>query len=594
MKKRTSADLANEKSLSKLMFKLLPIQVLLSLIVVLNGIISSLFASNFIDIKAMSAVGLYAPILMLLGSINLMLVSGSTILCGECMGKNQIQEMRGVFSLDMAATFFIALVFSIGIFLLGKFQLVGFFTHEKELRPAFSTYLIGQSIGVIPFLFGNQLSSFLSLENKMRRNIVSSAAFIVANLFFNFLFVQRMQMGVWGLSLASSLAAWVFFFVQAPCFLTNKSQFKFSAKNIHMKNLGQILKIGCPGALSNGCQTLRGLIVNRLLDIYVGAAGLSAFCAANSFMTLVWCVPAGMVAVSRMVMSVGIGEEDRTAVANVMRVMFKKFCLLNSIMAAVIILSAAPLASLFYKDVSSSVFMMTVWGFRLLPLSLVPGSILQHFVCYGQASGKSIFVQLISVLDGVVFVSLWTALLIPSVGMNSVYLANVLNGLCILAVILLHSIICNKGFPRNMEELMVMPDSFGAPESERLEMSVKGIDDVVNLSKKVQDFCIERRVDQRRAFLAGLSLEEMAGNVVSHGFNKDKKSHSLEVRAIHKDQDVILRVRDDCVLFDPMARLSSQVDGDVTKNIGIRMVCAMAKSVNWQSIFGLNVLTVKI
>ncbi len=595
MGKRTSAEIGNEKTIGKLMFKLLPIQILIATIASLNSIVSAFFASNFIDIHAMGAVGLYAPIQMLIGSVNLTFTGGATILCGQYMGKSESQKMRGVFSLDISLSFFIGVFFAFILFLTSRLVAAGMFVSDQSLRPAFSTYLTGQAIGAIPFMLGGQLSSFLSLENKMRRNTVASLSFIASNVLLNFLFIQKMKMGVWGLTLASALGAWIYLLVQAQYFFTKNCRLKFSLKSIDIRELKKIFVIGYPGALSNGWQTLRGFIVNFLLSVYVGAAGISAFCAANTLMLLAWCVPAGMVAVSRMVMSVGVGEEDRASVCDVMRVMFKKFCLVNNLFAVLIIVFAKPLAHIFYKDIFSQVYIMTVWGFRLLPLSLALGSILQHFVCYAQMSGKNFFIQLLSLLDGVLFVAGFSVILVPFFGVNGVYFANILNGIFVFATILLYSVICNRRFPRNMEELMVMPDAFGAPQSERLDLTVRNIEDVVNISKSAQNFCLERCVDSRRSFVAALAMEEMAGNVVAHGFSKDKKAHTVSIRLVHKDQDVILRIRDDCVSFNPEERARAAGDGgDPAKNVGIKMVYGMAKSVSWQSIFGMNVLTIKI
>ena len=594
MKKRTDADRANERTVTKLMFRLLPIQILIAVIASLNSIISALFASNFIDINAMSAVGLYAPIQMLLTSINMAFTGGATILCGQYMGKNESHKMRGIFSLDMAASFFIGLFFAGALFCAGKLVAAGFFLSDQSLRPEFSVYLIGQAIGVIPFMLGGQLSSFLSLENKMRRNTVASLSFIATNVFLNFLFIQKMKMGVWGLSLAASLGAWVYFFVQAQYFFTKKSRLRFSPKDIDVKDLSKIFLVGYPGALSNCWQTLRGFIVNFLLSTYVGTVGISAFCASNTLMAVIWCIPLGMVTVSRMVMSVGVGEEDRTCVANVMRVMFKKFCLVNLFIGALIVVFAKQMAYIFYQDIFSQVYIMTTWGFRIFPICLMLGSIFQHFVCYAQMSGKNFLIQLTSFFDGVFFVSGFSAILVPFVGVNGVYIANVLNGIFVFVTIVVYSIFCNRKFPRNMEELMVMPDSFGVPQSQRLDFSVRNMQDVLELSKTAQNFCLERSVDSKRAYYASLALEEMAGNVVAHGFNKDKKKHSVEVRVVQKDQDLFLRVRDDCVAFNPEDRLNADVSGDPAKNIGIKMVYRLAKSASWQSIFGMNVLTVKI
>ncbi len=141
---------------------------------------------------------------------------------------------------------------------------------------------------------------------------------------------------------------------------------------------------------------------------------------------------------------------------------------------------------------------------------------------------------------------------------------------------------------------MVIPEDFGAPENERMDLSVRSMEEVVRVSERVQAFCLERGIDARRACLAGLSMEEMAGNIVSHGFAKDKKSHSVDVRVVHKDGDVILRIKDDCVPFDPSERRKLTENDDITKNIGIRMVYRIAQDIQYQSILGLNVLTIRI
>ena len=141
---------------------------------------------------------------------------------------------------------------------------------------------------------------------------------------------------------------------------------------------------------------------------------------------------------------------------------------------------------------------------------------------------------------------------------------------------------------------MVVPEDFGVSEDKRMDLSITSIGEVVTISQKVQAFCLDRGIDERRAYLAGLSMEEMAGNIVEHGFEKDSKKHSIDVRVVHKGDDVILRIKDDCVPFDPAERQKLAVGEDVTKNIGIRMVFRMARDVQYQNILGLNVLTIRI
>ena len=586
-------EAANTQILTKLVFRLLPAQILLAAVGSVNSLVSGYFASNYVGINAMSAVGLFGPINMLLTAISMMLVGGSVILCGKYLGQNEQEKLQDNFSLNLLITILVAAVFTLVIGGLGLTGLTGIFTKDAAVRPLFDRYLTGQAIGVFPLFIGNLLTAFLSIENRGKRTIVSSIIYIIVNILLNFFFVRHFGMETFGLALASSLGLWVFMFVQAWPFLTGRLPLRLRIGHLDSVETSRILRVGFPGAASNVYQTLRGFIVNSLIMIYVGSVGISAFSASDNVMRIFWAVPVGMTAVSRLLMSVSIGEEDRQTLTDVMRIMFKRFLPIQGVISLFIIICAVPFTRIFFQDPAEPVYMMTVWGFRILPLCMPLSIICMHFTCYGQASGKQGLVHLLSVLDGVVCVVGFSALLVPKTGMNGVYIANVLNGVVTTLVIIGYALLKKKRI-RTMEDLMVVPDSFGAPPEERLDLSIRSLEEVVSIAERVQAFCLERGVDSRRAYLAGLALEEMAGNIVDHGFTKDAKRHSVDVRVVHKDDDVILRLKDDCVPFDPGERQQITAGDDMTKNIGIRMVFKIARDIQYQNMLGLNVLTIRI
>ena len=69
-----------DNMISKLYFRLLPMQVLLAVIMAVNGLVSGLFASNFIGGNALSAVGLYNPVNFLVTGVSMVLLGGSQIM----------------------------------------------------------------------------------------------------------------------------------------------------------------------------------------------------------------------------------------------------------------------------------------------------------------------------------------------------------------------------------------------------------------------------------------------------------------------------------------------------------------------------------
>ena len=474
------------------------------------------------------------------------------------------------------------------------FDLTGIFTSDAALRPIFNRYLLGQAIGLLPLFLGNQLPAFLSMENKGNRTMLASLIYIGVNLILNYVFVQMLRLEEFGLSLASSLGMWIFLLVQAQYFFSKGSLLKMRIGKVLWNRCTEIVRIGFPGAASTLYQTARGFIVNSLLTSYTGSTGLSAFAAANNLMSFFWAIPGGMLAVSRLLISVSVGEEDRQTLCDIFKVMFSCFLPLMMLVDALIILSAGPMASIYFKDVTSTVYEWTAACLRILPLCMPFSIIMMHFACYGQASNKPVFVNVLSLLDGAVCVCLFSYLLIGRMGIRAVGWANVLNGVVTTLYIILYACFMKKRFPRKMDELLVIPDDFGVSEDERIDLNLISIDEVVSVAERIQNFCLERGIDERRAYLAGLAMEEMAGNVIEHGFHKDNKKHSVDIRVAHKNDDIILRIKDDCVPFDPKERNKITAGDDLVKNIGIRMIYQMTDDIDYQNILGLNVLTIRI
>ena len=590
----TAVHASDSRMVTALLFRLLPVQVLLAAVGTINGIVSGLFAGNFVGEAAMSAIALYSPIRLLMNALTALLFGGSTILCGRYLGRNQQEKVQNLFSLDIFLVAGAGMVFSFFLIIVSALDLSTFLTRDNVVRLALNQYLLGQAVGVLPFFLGKQLSAFLSMRNKVNLPTLASLVMIAVNAVLNLLFVTILHWGVFGIALAYSLGNWAFFAVQAQYFLRKDSSLHFTFRQVVWRDSGQVMIIGLPGAASAIYQSLLGLIVNGLVTAYVGSAGLSAYAASDSILCFFWSIPAGMLAVSRMLLSISYGEEDRQTLTDVMRNMFRCFVPLMCAVSAVIILLAVPFTRQFYRDPSAPVYMMTVRAFQILPLSMPLSLICMHFVCYGQISGKQVLVHVLSVLDGLICIAAFTALLIPRYGMNAVYIANVLNGVVTLLVVILYAVLKNRRIPRNMEELMVIPEGFGVAENDRMDLTVRSMEEVVTVSEKVQRFCLEKGLDAHRSTLAGLAMEEMAGNVVSHGFNEDKRNHSVDIRVVHKSSGLQLRIRDDCMPFDPGERIKLTDPSDPSSNIGIRLVFQIAEEVEYQFILGLNVLTIRI
>lgn len=589
MKEKSS----DSKLLSGLFFRLLPYQILLIVISALNGIIDSIYASNLLGKTAMSAIGLYGPINHFLYAASMMFVSGSQILYGQYLVRDR-KRIDSIFSVNIIISLGLSVLTSLimvaGVFTGGTRILV---SSDPDLQML-NQYILGQAIGIPALVVGQQLFSFLSLENQTKRTMAASITCFVTNAVFNHILVVWVPMGIFGIGLSSSIASWIFLGVMAIYYIKGKSEWKFRISACRWQDSLDIAKLGYPGAISRFVEMFRCIIVNFLILKYVGAVGISAFAASNSFLAVIWAVPFGMMAVARMLFSISIGEQDRRSIVDVMKIILSKCMLIMIGIVALLIIFAEPLTLMFYQDRSGEVYQMTVMGFRILPLCMPWSLISLHFSCFAQTSERKKLAFILPVIDGAVGVTACSFILIPILKLNGLYVSNICNGLICFAVVVIASCIERKKFPTNLESLMAIPGNIGVNEDERIDITVRSMDEVVSVSQRVIEFCEKKGFDSRRAYFAGLCLEEMSGNVVEHGFITDNKPHSVDIRVVKKDDNLILRIRDNCKAFDPSDRARVMGVDENGKNIGILLVYKIAEKVDYQNLLGMNVLTIRI
>lgn len=579
--------------LSRVFFRLLPYQILLIVINAVNGIVDGLVASNVIGPEAMNAIGLYTPMTHFLYALSIMLVSGSQILYGIYLAKEP-DSIQSVFSVDLVISTIVSVLVAAALIL-------GVLTGATSLVTAgadtymLDRYLVSQAIGIPPLVIGQQLFTFLSLENKTRLTTTATIVCFLSNALLDLLLTVVIPLGTLGLGLATAISEWLFLAVMAQYYITGKSHMKFSFKSCHWKDAPVIIRRGYSGALSRFVEMFRCIVVNFLVLQFVGQDGISAFAASNSFLGVIWSIPFGMMAAARMLFSISVGEEDRTSILTVLRILVRRCVPIMCGIAVLISLLAHPLTMMFYRDPAEPVYQMTMMGFRLLPLCMPLAVVSLGFACYAQSSGKKLLSIVLPITDGFIGVSALSAVLIPLMKMNGLYVSNILNGVvCLLVVIAFAWKGCGH-FPGNMKDLAAIPEDFGVGDIERFDISIENMEEVETVSEQVIEFGLKRGIDHMRASNAGVALEEMAGNVVEHGFTKGRKrKHTVDIRVMHKEDDVILRIMDDCLPFNPADRYKVMEPEDPLSNVGIRTAFGIAKEVRYQLVLGMNVLTLKI
>ena len=170
---------------------------------------------------------------------------------------------------------------------------------------------------------------------------------------------------------------------------------------------------------------------------------------------------------------------------------------------------------------------------------------------------------------------------------DAVWLCFLIGESLTLLTIIVCAAVRKRGVAIKLSDYLFLKEPFGVKPENILDFSISKSEDVIPASSAVERFCGEKGARAKESMMLSLFVEELGNNIVQYGFS-DGKKHSIDVRAIKLDDGWKLRIRDDCKRFDPTEWIKLHNTDNPAKNIGIRMVCGMAKDINYLSTMELN------
>lgn len=147
---------------------------------------------------------------------------------------------------------------------------------------------------------------------------------------------------------------------------------------------------------------------------------------------------------------------------------------------------------------------------------------------------------------------------------------------------------------RLWDRVLLLPGSFDVREEDRLDICIDSMSQVTDISEAVWDFCESHGCDRRRKYYMSLAVEEITKNIIQYGFHRKILSrNSIDIRVMRKEDDYILRIRDNCLIFDPQKQDKLLEHEDPMRHIGLRMIFQLGGEIRYTCILKLNNLWIK-
>lgn len=583
--------------IKKIFRQMLVTQIVSAMTVMLCMLVDSIMIGRFLGVDSMTAYGLATPVLLVFAAFGSMLSAGIQVMCGKTMGSGDMEATNGCFSVSVALAAAISLVGTAAVLLFTDPICVllgaGQNTPDNEVFRLTRDYLRGFIIGAPAFIFAQIMVPFMQISGSRTRLVAAVAAMTVADIALDVLNVFVVKWSTLGMGLASSVSYYIAFVIGALYFFKKSCIFRFRPALLRGKTALDLIRYGLPTVINQISLVLLVFVLNKVLLEVGQNLAVAAYSVISTVGNLCYCFGSGIASVALLLSSIFYSDEDKTELRALIKTMFFYAVALDLALIAAVLILAPLLVGLFLTGDPEAAG-MAILGLRLFSLSLLPCSLNTSYKNYLQGVNQTKFTQAISVMQNFAFTALFAFLLSRFLGTTGVWLGYLCGEtLTLLVIVIAVWKRCGR-VSFSAEAFSYLPPSFGAGEGDCMEETLTDLGGAVAVSAKAAEFCRLHGESPRNGAMIALCIEEMTSNIVAHGFTKDNREHSVDVRLLFKGEKRMIRIRDNCLHFDPLRYLDLHKTDDPTAHIGIRMVMKTVKNANYVNSLGLNNLTLEM
>lgn len=586
----------NDSLIKRTFGKYLVMSILITLSATLGMMIDNVIAGNLLGSGAVAAIGLSLSVFMLFSGCAGIIETGAVALCARALGNRDAQRVNALFSVSLFAALCAGVVLSAGGVALsdGLATLLG--ATDGQLHADTAAYLGGICMGAFAIVLLQLLMGFTRLDNAPQLGMVAIIGMSVCDVAFNLVAVCVLGLGLWGMGAATALAYCVAVLICCTHFASKRNTLRLVNPFPHLGKLRSVLKTGLPDSLTRATVMLRTFTFNWLLIAVASGAAVAALSMLSSVNSFASSVTIGVGQTVTLLCGIFFGEEDREAMKSTLRAGLRMGLVLSCVLCAVVFALAPQVVGLFGLDGEAAAF--GVVAVRVFILCVPIDLINQLFVSYYQSTGNVRAASAIAVGQSGFFAVLFALCTVWMWGALGVWTSFLVGEVITLALQVAVACVLwsRKRTTRAaalLDKMMYLPDAFQADWQSAASFSCRPtVEAVVACSQQVATWCERQGVDERRAYLIPLAVEEMAGNAVEHGFAKTKHP-AIDVKLILKrDGTLVLRMRDNGAPFNPMDLDLSAIDSCAA--VGIRMLRQGVRGVEYQNTVGLNNVVVTL
>lgn len=567
---------------------------------VVGQIVNNIIIGNKLGVEALSITGLVVPIYYLFATVGNLLGIGGAAVCSKLTGSGEHQKSRQAFTVTYLLSVVSALLLT-AITLPLLPWLIRLLGTPEALWQDVYRYSVVMIVGGV-FTIGVYLAfNFLRLDGRTGASMFVFVVMALVNIALDFLFLYGLDMGIVGVSIATSAGAAAASIMGAVILFTRGKSLRLTKFTLRegAELSVQVLTTGSPGATENVAILLRSLVLNRLILTSFGTVAMSAFSVIGSVNSFAISIIAGVSGTLVPFVGVFSAERDTRSMRQLLWLSLRQGTVLTCLFAVVCMVFRSQIGAMFGMSGPVEGELVSV-AILLFGVSLLPSLVNNILICLHLSNGHTAIANVLTLSRNFVGIVLPALLLSKLIGVNGVWHSFwVCEVLTLLLALVLQWIAARKS---PYVSTWTLINSEAEKNGHYISFSVEdNLESITGCVDSISEFCEENELSPKRAMMISLSLEEMLNSILTHSLSSHQ-GLTMNVRILLFDGGVILRIRNAGEQFNPLRYYEEKkenLEGDgldamleLEDSLGIKMIVDTAEAIDYRRTFGVNNLTV--
>lgn len=206
-------------------------------------IVDIYFVSAGSGSQGLAAMNICMPVFTILSCVGLLFGVGGATIMSISQGSGDMNTRNKAFSISVFMMLIVGLMFSVfGVLFRKEFAyLLG---SDDQLLPLVLEYLTPVMCSALPFVLMYSLSVLLRADNNPKLAMAALMVGNISNIILDYVFVSVFHMGIFGASVATSIAPVLSLIAASFHFILRKNTVHFKLRSFDPKVIGRILSVG--------------------------------------------------------------------------------------------------------------------------------------------------------------------------------------------------------------------------------------------------------------------------------------------------------------------------------------------------------------